>query len=88
MSILADNYYGKGIKVASGFDLGAMSPLDSRIVVNTIAERNAHVTNNRVYEGMIVYVIEEQTNYQYINSTWVELKAGSTGSTPSVRLWA
>ena len=75
---MADNYYGKGIKVASGFDLGAMSPLDSRIVVNTIAERNAHVTNNRVYEGMIVYVIEEQTNYQYINSTWVELKAGST----------
>ena len=76
---MADNYYGKGIKVASGFDLGAMSPLDSRIVVNTIAERNAHVTNNRVYEGMMVYVIEEQTNYQYINSTWVELKAGSNG---------
>ena len=75
---MADNYYGKGIKVTSGFDLGAMSPLDSRIVVNTIAERNAHVTNNRVYDGMIVYVIEEQTNYQYINSTWVELKAGST----------
>lgn len=75
---MADNYYGKGIKVASGFDLGAKSPLDSRIVVNTIAERNAHVTNNRVYEGMIVYIIEEQTNYQYINSTWVELKAGST----------
>lgn len=75
---MADNYYGKGIKVTSGFDLGAMLPLDSRIVVNTIAERNAHVTNNRVYEGMIVYVIEEQTNYQYINSTWVELKAGST----------
>ena len=75
---MADNYYGKGIKVASGFDLGAKSPLDSRIVVNTIAERNAHVTNNRVYDGMIVYVIEEQTNYQYINSTWVELKAGST----------
>jgi hypothetical protein len=78
VSILADNYYGKGIKVASGFDLGAKSPLDSRIVVNTIAERNAHVTNNRVYEGMLVYVIEEQTNYQYINSSWVELKAGST----------
>ena len=75
---MADNYYGKGIKVASGFDLGAKSPLDSRIVVNTIAERNAHVTNNRVYEGMIVYVVEEQTNYQYIDSSWVELKAGST----------
>lgn len=69
-------YYGKGITVASGFDLGAKSPLDTRIVVRTIAERDAHVTGNRAYEGMIVYVIEDQTNYQYINSEWVKFKAG------------
>ena len=73
---MADTFYGKGISVASGFDLGAKSPLDTRIVANTIAERDAHVTGNRAYEGMIVYVIEDETNYQYINSEWVKFKAG------------
>jgi hypothetical protein len=73
---MADAFYGKGISVASGFDLGAKSPLDTRIVANTIADRDAHVTGNRAYEGMIVYVIEDETNYQYINSEWVKFKAG------------
>ena len=66
-------YYGKGITVASGFDLGAKAPLDSRSVVNTIAERDAHVTNNRAYEGMIVYVIEDKKTYQYTGTEWKEL---------------
>ena len=30
--------FGKGITVASGFDLGAKAPLDSRIVVNNMTE--------------------------------------------------
>lgn len=62
--------FGKGILVASGFDLGAKSPLDSRSVVNTVAERNAHVTGNRVYEGMLVYVVENKITYQYIEGNW------------------
>ena len=49
--------YGKGISLASGFDLGAKSPLDSRSIVNTIEERDAHVTENRAYPGMKVYVL-------------------------------
>lgn len=79
-------YYGKGITVASGFDLGAKAPLDSRSVVNTIAERDAHVTNNRAYEGMIVYVIEDKKTYQYTGTEWKELvgSGGNTGEeTPS-----
>lgn len=48
---MADLFYGKGITVASGFDLGAKAPLDHRIVVDTIADRDAHVTGNRAYEG-------------------------------------
>ena len=51
--------YGKGIPLASGFDLGAKIPLDARTVVNTIEERDAHVTNNRVYVGMRVFVSNE-----------------------------
>ena len=63
--------YGNGINVASGFDLGAKSPLDSRNVAETIAERDENVTNNRAYEGMIVYVKENKTTYQYVNNEWI-----------------
>ena len=63
--------YGNGINVASGFDLGAKSPLDSRNVAETIAERDENVTNNRAYDGMIVYVKENKTTYQYVNNEWI-----------------
>lgn len=76
-------YYGKGITVASGFDLGAKAPLDSRSVVNTIAERDAHVTNNRAYEGMIVYVIEDKKTYQYTGTEWKELVGSGSGGNTS-----
>ena len=66
-----DNQFGKGIGVAAGFDLGAQKPLDSRIAVNTIAERDAHVENNRAYEGMLVFVDETKVTYQLINGKWV-----------------
>ena len=68
---MSDTIYGKGITVASGFDLGAKTPLDSRIVASTIEERDSHVSNNRAYDGMIVYVIEDKTTYQYLNGEWV-----------------
>lgn len=68
---MSDTLYGKGITVASGFDLGAKSPLDLRIVANTVEERDAHVTNNRAYDGMVVYVIEDKTTYQYLDGEWV-----------------
>ena len=62
--------FGKGITVASGFDLGAKSALDTRSTVKTIAERNAHVTGNRAYEGMMVYVEEDKKTYQLIDGNW------------------
>lgn len=68
---MSDTFYGQGITVASGFDLGAKTPLDSRLVANTIEERDAHVTNNRAYDGMIVYVVEDKTTYQYLKGEWV-----------------
>ncbi len=70
---MADEFYGKGITVASGFDLRAESPLDTRSVVNTIEERNAHVTGNRVYEGMKVYVLAEKKEYRYNGNDWEEV---------------
>lgn len=64
--------FGKGIAVASGFDLGAKSPLDSRLTVKTIEERDAHVTGNRAYEGMLVYVEADKKTYQLIDNAWEE----------------
>lgn len=63
-------YFGKGIALAGGFDLGAKSALDSRSTVKTIEERDAHVTGNRTYEGMLVYVEEDQKTYQFIDNGW------------------
>ena len=71
-----DNQFGKGIGVAAGFDLGAQKPLDSRIAVNTIAERDAHVTENRAYEGMLVFVDADKKTYQLINGAWIVFSAG------------
>lgn len=64
--------FGKGIALAAGFDLGAALPLDARVVANTIAERDEHVTGNRAYEGMQVYVIETKKNYQLVDGSWIE----------------
>ena len=72
MERAAQPNFGKGITVASGFDLGAKAPLDSRLTVKTIEERNAHVTGNRAYEGMLVYVEEDKKTYQLIDNSWEE----------------
>ena len=60
---MADNFFGKGIPLTSGFDLSAKSPLDSRLVVDTIKERDDHVKNNRAYFGMHVFVVAELKEY-------------------------
>ena len=44
---MADNFFGKGIPLTSGFDLSAKSPLDSRLVANTLEERDDNVKFNR-----------------------------------------
>ena len=62
-----------GITVASGFKLQAKTPIDGRLVVDTIADRNALVTENGAYEGMVVYVKADNTLYKLdgtTNSDW------------------
>lgn len=55
-------FFGKGISVGSGFDLGANLPLDNRTVQATIAKRDAMPTIQLV-EGLLVYVKENKTTY-------------------------
>ena len=55
-------YFGKGISVGSGFDLGANLPLDNRTIQASIADRDAMPTIQLV-EGLFVYVKENKTAY-------------------------
>ena len=74
--------FDKGIKLSSGFSLGAKSPLDTREVVKDISERDALITSNIAYEGMIVYVKTEKKHYKLVDLTtpeWKELGSGSGG---------
>ena len=64
--------FAKGINIVTGFSLGAKAPLDTRYAVATIADRDAHVTNGRAYEGMLVYVEATKIIYRYNGSTWDE----------------
>lgn len=55
-------YFGKGISVGSGFNLGANLPLDNRTIQATVADRDAMPTIQLV-EGLFVYVKENKTAY-------------------------
>lgn len=71
-----------GIELGSNFDVKTGLPLDSRLKVADLTARDAIATLIR-YEGMIVYVVSEGTNYQLVggtaNANWQEL-SGSGGS--------
>jgi hypothetical protein len=72
-----------GIPLSSSFTMNAALPLDDRTQVADVAARNAIPAGKR-YQGMIVYVIDEGTNYQLIggilDANWQEL-SGSGGVT-------
>lgn len=57
-----EEFFGKGISVGSGFDLGANLPLDNRTIQATVSDRDAMPTIQLV-EGLIVYVKENKTLY-------------------------
>lgn len=57
--------YGSGIVPGSAFYFSGALPLDGKYLVKTIEERDAHVSGNRAYQGMLVYVESEDKTYQY-----------------------
>lgn len=71
-----------GILLATNFTVGSAIPLDDRDVVSNLPARNL-IQSFRRYEGMKVYVVAEQKNYQLIggitNADWVEDTAGTGG---------
>lgn len=61
----------KYIKTEHSYKLSKPEPLDTRLVVNSIEERDALVTNGEVYDSMEVYVRNDK-KYKYNGSTWVD----------------
>ncbi len=72
-------FFGKNIPLAMGFDLGAKRPLDARTVVNTFSELQTHNQGGRVYPGLVVYVIDEDENYQWTGVEWEKFGRGAGG---------
>jgi len=64
-----------GIKQSSSFDLQSGLPLDSKIKIDTLVNRDLILPTYR-YDGMKVYVEENETNYQLkggiLNANWSE----------------
>lgn len=71
-----------GIELGSQFDVKTGLALDSRLKVADLTERDQILSGVR-YEGMIVYVVSEQTNFQLIggidDANWAELSGGGGG---------
>ena len=78
-----------GIAISSNFDVQTALPLDSRLVVADPTARDAIPALQR-YEGMIVYVQSELTNFQLVggitDGDWAEL-SGSGGGGGLVPQW-
>ena len=55
---------GSGISITTGFDVGAQLPLDLRTVVKSMDDLAA-IPKDIIYEGLLVYVINENKLYQW-----------------------
>lgn len=76
-------YFGKGISVGSGFDLGANLPLDNRTIQATLSDRDT-MPAIQLVEGLLVYVKENKTLYilksfnpDGTNRNWEMISTGS-----------
>ena len=77
-----------GIEIASSFTRKAAVPIDEGSVVADLTARDAIESGIR-YEGLVVYVESEETNFQLVggitNDDWEELSgSGSMGEFPTV----
>lgn len=72
-----------GIQLGSNFTVNTALPLDDRIQVADTTARDA-IPAGRRYEGLIVYVIADGTNYQLVggitDGDWTELSGAGGGS--------
>lgn len=70
--------FGNGIKPVDAFHLGSPNPVDAKFLVEDYSGLQGHVDGGRAYEGMIVFVENDDADghkkgtYQYIDGNWEE----------------
>ena len=65
-----------GILINTGFDVGSSSPIDNRTLKDTVDERDALVSEGKVYENLKVYCKDTQKEYRWTGTEW---EISSTG---------
>ena len=66
------------ILVNTGFKVGSAAPLNEYSIRETVADRDALVTNGYVYEGMEVYCKDTKIKYRWNGADWNEIGSGGT----------
>ena len=69
------------ILVNVGFDVGSSNPIDSRTLKDTIDERDALVSDGKVYENLKVYCKDTKNEYRWTGAEWEIVDGGSGGIT-------
>ena len=59
-----------GILINTGFDVGSSSPIDNRTLKETTLERDALVSEGKVYENLKVYCKDTQKEYRWTGTEW------------------
>ena len=75
--------YNNLITTTAGFHYPAPMPLDDREVVNTYEDLKTLVDSNKTYDGIEVYVEQDQTSYKLIDGKWVAVITENTMSNPN-----
>ena len=64
----------QGLKVIKNAAVDTYREIISNfIIVNTIEQRNAYLDQGLIRPGMVVYILDTQKEYRYINDTWKEI---------------
>lgn len=77
-----------GILVNTGFVVGAASPLNEYSVRETLADRNALVTDGYAYEGMEVYCKDTKVKYRWNGTAWDEIGSGGTPAAGNIATYS
>ena len=77
-----------GILVNTGFKVGSAEPLNEYSVRETLADRNALVTDGYVYEGMEVYCKDTKVKYRWNGAAWDEIGSGGTSDAGNIATYS
>lgn len=77
-----------GILVNTGFVVGAASPLNEYSVRETLAARDALVTDGFAYEGMEVYCKDTKLKYRWNGTAWDEIGSGGTPAAGNIATYS